>query len=93
MTVHIPGSLANRLWLALADSLLIDDPASAPGLMLTVAVRPETVQAGQALRFFQVDPAGLARHLEAVIDAALTDLAAQQGARPAALRWSVTVQL
>ena len=75
-----------------ADFARLKAEASAPGLVLAVAVRPETVQAGQALRFWQADPAILARWLEPVIDAALTDLAARQGAGPAALRWSVTVQ-
>ena len=82
------GSLYNRLVLYMADALTND---SAPGLVLTVAIEPGTVQAGQALRSWQVEPSILARWLEAAIDSALTDLAIRHGARPAALRWSVNV--
>ena len=84
----------------LAEALAGRDPGaavttrqtSAPGLVLTVAIEPGTVQAGQALRLRRFRPAELARWLEPVIDAALTDLAIQHGAQPAALAWSVKVQ-
>lgn len=84
-------SLFARLTAAMADAIDPDAP-SAPGLVLTVVIEPGTVQAGQALRLWQVEPAELARWLEPAIDAALTDLAARHGARPAALAWSVKVQ-
>lgn len=84
-------SLYTRLVLYMADALDPDAP-SAPGLVLTVAIEPGTVQAGQALRSWQVEPSIVARWLEPVIEGALTDLAARHGARPAALGWSVTVQ-
>lgn len=83
----------------LADALAGREPgaavttrASAPGLVLTVTIEPGTVQAGQALRLWQAEPAELVRWLEAAIDDALLTLAIRAGARPAALAWSVTVQ-
>lgn len=91
MTQPQPPSLMGRLALAMADALEQGASASAPGLVLTVGIEPGTVQAGQALRFWQAEPIILARQLEAAIDGALTDLATRHGARPAALRWSVTV--
>lgn len=80
-----------RLTLAMADGLDSDAP-SAPGLVLTVAIEPGTVQAGQVLRLWQSDPAELARWLEAAIDDALLTLAIRAGARPSALAFDVTVQ-
>lgn len=86
--LNAQDSLYNRLVLYMADALAND---SAPGLVLTVAIEPGTVQAGQVLRSWQVEPSILARWLEAAIASALTDLAIRHGARPAALRWSVAV--